>query len=430
MKKPSSLISFLVVLVMAYGSTLPLYGETIAPLLRYMGVGARGEDVLRLQKVLNSDPDTRVASTGVGSPGFETDYFGALTRNAVNRFQKKYTSSVLNPGQAPTGYVGPKTLRTLNVIIEKNLTFVTRTIYEEEKTPPASLPYVTSPLPQTKSLLPTVVSVSPERVRRGDTVTISGKNFAKTNNTVVLSDGPVSRRFYNVKSSDGATLSFVFDPPIINTMSESEIRALPKDIVEQIEKPLLDEGLTLADALTPYKNFSNESELTMSLEKNGHSFDELYNYFFVGVETSSGKTLSSEPLLYGLRSLPISGLVKKESDGISTPFPLAHTFEKFISWLLPTAYAQGQWEGGINTGIIMICTCGDGYLTFMTDYNKKGTGLYWFSWGFQADSGAGFIPPNQLGGYQQGGQCSIYAGTSCFTINANQPKKPWGTNLI
>lgn len=97
--------------------TLPTTGSSIVfQFKNNMTIGSRGSDVLALQKLLNVDPLTRVALTGVGSKGNETDYFGNLTKVAVIRFQEKYRDSVLTPVGlfSGTGFVGPSTLAELN----------------------------------------------------------------------------------------------------------------------------------------------------------------------------------------------------------------------------------------------------------------------------------------------------------------------------
>jgi hypothetical protein len=67
---------------------------------RSLSQGARGTDVMNLQKALNACADTQVALTGAGSPGKETSTFGPATKAAVIKWQMK---SIVNP----IGIFGP-----------------------------------------------------------------------------------------------------------------------------------------------------------------------------------------------------------------------------------------------------------------------------------------------------------------------------------
>jgi len=111
--------------------------------------GMSGGDVKRLQQLLNSDPDTQVAASGVGSPGNETDFYGSLTAQAIQKFQAKY-GIVSSGSPATTGYglVGPATRAKLWVVFSGSVI----------STPATPTPTPT-PTPQTS--MPSTPSVSP-----------------------------------------------------------------------------------------------------------------------------------------------------------------------------------------------------------------------------------------------------------------------------
>ena len=77
-----------------------------------LSLGANTAQVRTLQKILNSDPDTRVAASGAGSKGNESTSFGPATLRAVQKFQIKY--GLAKPGDAGYGYVGPATRAKMN----------------------------------------------------------------------------------------------------------------------------------------------------------------------------------------------------------------------------------------------------------------------------------------------------------------------------
>ncbi|MDP3996457.1 MAG: peptidoglycan-binding domain-containing protein [bacterium] len=86
---------------------------------RYLSQGAVGDDVLYLQRILNVNSSTRIVSSGPGSPGNETRFFGSLTENAVARFQEYFRSELLSPFGLFSGYgiVDVSTQNKLNSLI-------------------------------------------------------------------------------------------------------------------------------------------------------------------------------------------------------------------------------------------------------------------------------------------------------------------------
>lgn len=77
-----------------------------------MSVGSKNNQVLLLQQTLNARTETQLAQTGAGSPGNETNYFGPITRKAVEKFQLFH--SIVPQTDPGFGFVGPKTRAVLN----------------------------------------------------------------------------------------------------------------------------------------------------------------------------------------------------------------------------------------------------------------------------------------------------------------------------
>jgi hypothetical protein len=86
----------------------PTCAVLAAPLKSALQLGDQGTEVKALQKILNKAGFV-IAASGVGSPGQETEYFGSLTRQAVQRFQCAQ-NIVCSGNENTTGYglVGPK----------------------------------------------------------------------------------------------------------------------------------------------------------------------------------------------------------------------------------------------------------------------------------------------------------------------------------
>lgn len=75
-------------------------------LIRQLSQGMTGDDVKALQAALTADPN-------IYPEGLITGYYGSLTVQAVKRFQKKW-------GLEQVGWIGPKTLKKINQILEEN----------------------------------------------------------------------------------------------------------------------------------------------------------------------------------------------------------------------------------------------------------------------------------------------------------------------
>ena len=84
---------------------------------KQLDFGMTDPQVRELQKFLNSQ-GFAVATTGAGSAGNETDYFGALTQSALQKFQA--AKGIVSTGDAATtgyGRLGPQTLTAIQKLL-------------------------------------------------------------------------------------------------------------------------------------------------------------------------------------------------------------------------------------------------------------------------------------------------------------------------
>lgn len=99
--KQTLLVLFFLVLANHTSALSPL------PTNSYLKLGDNQKEVKLLQQILNSDQDTEVDDTGVGSPGNENWYFGEMTEQALKRFQGKNNLET-------TGRIDFKTWKKIN----------------------------------------------------------------------------------------------------------------------------------------------------------------------------------------------------------------------------------------------------------------------------------------------------------------------------
>ncbi len=195
-----------------------LYANTFE---RYLQKGDRGEDVVVLQKALNSDVETQIAVSGDGSPGHETGYFGELTKQALIKLQKKHSlSSKYGFFTIYSGALDDKTRSFLNgtYVVPDEQEVLNNTYLQDQRLIPD---------------LPLIESASPRSVVDGDTVTLTGKNFAtSTPNTVRMTYNTVS-----VFSLDGTTLTFKAESAL-QDMFEKQAKKLDDDEKDNVKEAM------------------------------------------------------------------------------------------------------------------------------------------------------------------------------------------------
>jgi len=177
---------------------------------RNLKLGMTGSDIHSLQQLLNQSTATRVAISGAGAPGLETDYFGEKTKEAVVRFQNLYAKEVLYPVGLATGsgFFGEYSRIKLMALCKNAVTpVITDVSQSASKTSVPVIPAIPTPVATgTKSSLSSIETSNPLTnffltgdndyfyvkspssyvVHPGDKVTIYGGGFTAENNTLKI----------------------------------------------------------------------------------------------------------------------------------------------------------------------------------------------------------------------------------------------------
>lgn len=192
---------------------------------RDLKLGMSGNDVFVMQKILNSDSATIIASSGPGSPGHEDDLFSAKTLLAVQAFQKLYATELLpdatSSTSTPTGVVTLPTrtkLSRLSCEIDVSRPVVATTTPTQLGSglcPAIKL----APLPRPKVVLDEPTTY---RVRRGDLFSLYGKNFTD-NNTVDIGNKSIC---FTVGADGGRRIDITI--PLDAALGEQYVRVTNK----------------------------------------------------------------------------------------------------------------------------------------------------------------------------------------------------------
>ncbi|HYC34525.1 MAG TPA: peptidoglycan-binding domain-containing protein, partial [Candidatus Paceibacterota bacterium] len=180
-------------------------------------VGSVGEDVLALQQILNSDPQTALSGSGVGSSGQESTYFGELTRDAVVRYQEKYRDEILTPLglSAGTGIVGARTREKLNTgsVSSGGSSAVSTPGFNFTETVLSKLPEITgiSQIDVSDPLYTPVI--------------IGGVNFTAQNEVFLVTEGI---EIFNASVNPDGTLSVLLDTSLAKNLI-GVINSLPEN---------------------------------------------------------------------------------------------------------------------------------------------------------------------------------------------------------
>lgn len=194
-------------------------------------LGMTSNEVLLLQKALNTDVDTLIAREGVGALGYETNYFGPKTESAVKRFQEKYKDEILLPLNltVATGVVGVKTRAVLNRFFSG---------IETNSFSGDSIDFSPTPDYDYTKYFPIISNITPTSISdpRNQMITISGSNFTNKNKVFLAIEG---FEVFEAGSNDGSTISVLLNTRFLDLINNA-VNAIPENTEGTARKTAVD----------------------------------------------------------------------------------------------------------------------------------------------------------------------------------------------
>ncbi|MEI8062333.1 MAG: hypothetical protein WCG97_03495 [bacterium] len=360
-------------------------------------VGAQNNEVLMLQILLNSDSRTIVRTSGVGSTGHESNYFGSATENAVERFQTIYKSVILDPigYGAPTGVIGERSRSVLNQVLNnlrnnrpagENITIGTSVIHT----------------------INTFNSLST------GTSTDRGLPVISTNS--VLPDGKVGSYYNAGISSTGGTSSYVWDL-ISGSLPPGMVFTNPNFSCDKSPcyKPISFAGTPTKAGVyqfvmrvTSGTDYSTQ-QFSINVRSNSAAAGQQGAYQDLTNTATSSSTASSDSSKSNSTGLIVAGAVVGAAVAVSA-----------LSSSASSGGMRTVFGGTIDT--VIYCTCTASYLLYIYENDLKSVIQLMFIPGISTlheEYNVSTAGPLVLGGYTQGGgSCMVYAGTSCTSYGS------------
>ncbi len=213
-------------------------------------LGKSGEDVRLLQKLLNSDNRTTIASSGPGSPGNESTNFGDSTKAAVKRFQALFIEYI---GSA-NGRFGPRTRTVMSAICtsSKNTTETYTKVQPVQNQPTSgNVPTTVQTIVKNNEPVRVAMTANVNSVNRGTTFKVfvnASTEIKKFDGSSIILDGAtisdvrkLGKGAYVmivVPNEDAKTISLQIEAEKIEDLNGNRNQDSSNEILVKINEPL------------------------------------------------------------------------------------------------------------------------------------------------------------------------------------------------